>query len=121
MRDVDQCALLYLGVALRSPVRQAPRVQLRMPGKSGVYGVDDEVEEIGLICRVAVGAGEDHPVRAAGSKHLSTGSPEVGKEMAPGATVSRRFASHQASIHCLVVAGLNGQIKLRVDLRLEDR
>src|SRR5574341_454048 len=41
--------------------------------------------------------------------------------MAPGATVPGRFASHQASIHRLVVAGLNGQIKLWVDLRLEDR
>src|SRR5262249_30290190 len=114
-------ALLYLGVTLRNPVRQAPSIQIRMPRKGGVYGVDDVVEEIGLVCRVAVGASEDHPIGAAGSEHFGTSSPEMGKEMAPGATVPGRLARHQASIHRLVIEGLYSQIKLRVDLWLEDR
>src|SRR3989442_9383639 len=121
MRDVHQRALLYLGVALRNPGRKALSVQIRMPGQSGVYGVDDEVEEIGLVCSVAVGAGEDYPVGAAGSEHLCTSGLEMGKEMSPGATVPGRLASHQASIHRLVIAGLNGHIELRVELRLQDR
>src|SRR3989442_10449615 len=81
MRDVHQRALLYLGVALRNPGRKAPSVQMWMPCQSGVHGMDDEVEEIGLICRVAVGASEGHPVGAAGSEHLCTSGPEMGKEM----------------------------------------
>ena len=92
-----------------------------MPGQSGVYGVDDEVEEIGLVCRVAVGAGEDYPVGAAGSEHLCTSGLEMGKEMSSSATVPGRFASHQASIHRLVIASLNSHIELRVELRLQDR
>src|SRR4030095_1117576 len=54
MRDVHQRALLYLGVALRNPGRQALSVQVWMPSKSGVHGVDDEVQEIGLNGRRVV-------------------------------------------------------------------
>src|SRR5437867_1654312 len=75
MRDVHECALLYLSVALRKPGRKALSVQVWIPGKSGVHGVDDEVEEIGLICSIAVGASKNHPVGAAGSEHLCTGGP----------------------------------------------
>src|SRR5712691_7076162 len=121
MRDVHERALLYLGVALRNPGRKAPSVQICMPGKSAVHGVNDEVEEIGLICGVAVGASKNYPVGAAGSEHLCTGVLEMGKEMSPGATVPGRFTSNQASIHGLVIACLNGDIEFRVDLRLEDR
>ena len=121
MRDVHQRTLLYLGVALRNPGRQALSVQVWMPGQSGVHGVDDKVEEIGLICSVAVGASKNHPVGAAGGEHFHTGGLEMGKEMSPGATVPRRFASNQAAIHGLVIACLNGHIELQVDLRLEDR
>src|SRR5215510_1926537 len=121
MRDVHQCALLYLGVALRNPGRKALSVQVWMPGKSGVHGVDDEVQKISLICGVAVGASKNHPVGAAGSEHLRTSSPEMGEEMAPGTTVPGRFASNQALIHRLMIACLNDRIELRVDLRLEDR
>src|SRR2546428_3786325 len=106
MRDVHECALLYLRVALRNPGRKALSVQVWIPGKSGVHGVDDEVEEISLICSVAVGASKNHPVGAAGSEHLRTGGLEMGKEMSPGATVPRRLASHQAAIHRLVIACL---------------
>src|SRR5439155_4545662 len=121
MRDIHERALLYLSVALRNPGHKALSVQVWMPCQSGVHGVDDEVEEIGLICSVAIGAGEDYPVGAASSEHLRTGGLEVGKEMASGTTVPGRFASHQASIHRLVIACLNGHIELRVELRLEDR
>src|SRR5712691_8312428 len=77
MRDVHERALLYLGVALRNPGRKALSVQVWMPCQSVVHGVDDEVEEIGLIGSVAVGAGEDHPVGAAGSEHLCPGGLEM--------------------------------------------
>src|SRR4029450_12216755 len=121
MRDVYQRALLYLGVALCNPGRKALSVQVWMPSKSGVHGVDDEVQEIGLICSVAVGASKNHPVGAASSEHLHTSSSEMSKEMTPGATVPRRRTSHQALIHGLVIACLNGCIELRIDLGLEDR
>src|SRR5262252_7906355 len=121
MRDVHERALLYLSMALCNPGRKAPGVQIWMSGQGSVHGVDDEVEEIGLIGGVAVGASKHHPVGAAGSEHLYTGGLEMGKEMAPGATVPRRLASHQAVIHGLMIAGLNSRIELRVDLRLEDR
>src|SRR5262245_45717734 len=121
MCNVHQHALLYLGVALRNPGRKALSVQVWMPCKGSVHGVDDKVQEIGLICSIAVGASKNHPVGAAGSEHLGTGSLEMGKEMAPGATVPRRLASNQAVIHGLVIACLNGRIELRMDLRLEDR
>ena len=121
MRDVHECALLYLGMALRNPGRKALSVQVWMPCQSSVHSMDDEVEEIRLICSVAVGASKNHPVGAAGREHFRTGGPEMGKEMAPGATVPGRFASNQAAIHRLVIACLNGHIELRVDLRLEDR
>ena len=41
--------------------------------------------------------------------------------MASSATIPRRCASHQALIHGLVIACLNGRIELRIDLGLEDR
>src|SRR5262249_25184171 len=113
MRDVHERALLYLRMALRYPGRKALSVQVWMPCQSGVHGVDNEVEEIGLICSIAVGTSEDYPVGAAGSEHFRTGSPEMGKEMASGATVPRWFASYQASIHGLVIARLNGHIELQ--------
>ena len=121
MRDVHERTLLYLGVALRNPGRKALSVQVWMPAQSGVHGVDDEVEEIGLICSVAVGASKNHPVGAASGEHFHTGGLEMSKEMSPGATVPGRFASNQAAIHGLVIACLNGHIELQVDLRLEDR
>src|SRR5262249_61671797 len=106
---------------LCNPGHKALSVQSGMPCQSGMYGVDDEVQEICLICRVAVGASADHPIGATSSEHLRTGGAEMGKEMAPGATVTGRFASNQALVHRLVIAGLNGPIELRVDLRLENR
>src|SRR5215831_8167051 len=121
MRDVHECALLDLGAALCNPGRKAFSVQSGMPCQSGMYGVDDEVQEIGLICRVAVGASADHPIGATRCEHLRTGGAEMGKEMAPGATVAGRFTSNQALIHCLVIASFNDPVELRVDLRLEDR
>src|SRR5262249_28766426 len=121
MRDVHERTLLYLDMALRNPGRKALSVQVWIPCKSGVHGVDNEVEEIGLICSIAVGASKNHPVGAAGSEHLRTGGLKMGKEMSSGATVPRRFASYQASIHGLVIACLNGVVELRVDLWLEDR
>src|SRR4029450_7429854 len=113
MRDVHECTLLYLSVALRNPGRKALSVQVWMPCQSGVHGVDNEMEEIGLICSVAVGARGDHPVGAAGGEHFRTGGLKMGKEMSPSATVPRRFASYQALIHCLVIASLNGRIELQ--------
>src|SRR5262245_41359535 len=107
MCDVYHRALLYLGVALRNPGRKALSVQGWMPCQRAVYGVDDEVQEIGLICSIAVGASKNHPVGAAGSEYLRTGGPEMRKEMAPGATVPGRFVSNQALIHGLVIACLN--------------
>ena len=74
MRDVHECALLYLSVALRHPGRKALSVQGWMPAKGGVHGVDDEVEKIGLICSVAVRASKNHPVGAASGEHFHTGS-----------------------------------------------
>src|SRR5438093_9673160 len=94
MRDVHECALLYLGMALRNPGRKALSVQVWMPCQSSVHSMDDEVEEIRLICSVAVGASKNHPVGAAGREHLGTGGLEMGKEMSPGATIPGRFASH---------------------------
>src|SRR4029450_5852884 len=110
MRDVHQRALLYLGVALRNPGRKALSVQVWMPSKSGVHGVDDEVQEIGLICSVAVGASKNHPVGAASSEHLHAGGPELCKEMTPGATVPGRFASHQALTHRLERRCAHGRV-----------
>src|SRR5262249_3020806 len=119
--DVHECTLLYLGMALRNPVRKAPGVQAWMPCQSGVHGVDDEVEEIGLICSIAIGASKNHPVGAAGGAHLRASGLEMGKEVAPGATVPGGFASNQALIHGLVIACLDGRIEFKVDFRLEDR
>src|SRR5262249_17482645 len=120
MRDVHECALLDLGVALCNPGRKALGVHSGMPCQSSVHGVDNEVEEIGLICMVAVGATAHYPVRATCSEHLRTGGAEMDKEMTPGTTIARRFASNQALIHGLVIASLNGPVELWVDLRLED-
>src|SRR5262245_54159042 len=121
MRDGHQRALLYLSVTLRNPGRKALSVQVWMPCQGSVHGVDDKVQEIGLICSIAVGASKNHPVRAACSEHFRTGGPEMRKEMAPGPTVPGRFASHQALIHGLVIACLNGRVELSIDLWLEDR
>jgi hypothetical protein len=121
MRDVHECTLLYLSVALRDPGRKALGIQVWLPGKGGVEGVDDEVEKIRLIGGVAVGASKHHPVGAAGGEYLHTDGPEMRKEMSPGATVPGRFACKQTAIHRLVIADLNGGIELSLDLRLEDR
>src|SRR5688572_4788937 len=121
MRDVHECTLLYLTVALRNPGRKALCVQVWLRAKGGVHGVNDEVEKIGLIGSVTVGASKHHPVGAASSEHFHTGGPEMSKEMSPGTTVPGRFASNQAAIHRLVIADLNGRIELSIDLRLEDR
>src|SRR5262245_40027524 len=121
MRDVHERTLLYLGVALRNPGRKTSGVQIWMSGQSGVHGMYDEVQEIGLIGSVAVRAGKYHPIGAAGGLHFRTGGLQMGKEMASSATVPGRFASNQAAIHGLVIAGLNSRVELRVDLRLKDR
>ena len=92
-----------------------------MPGEHQVDCVDDVVQEIGLICGVAVGAGENHPIGAAGREHIHRSRPEVGKQTAPGATVSRRLAVQHTLVDRLMVAGLNDPIELRVALWLEGR
>jgi len=92
-----------------------------MPGEHQVNCVDDVVQEIGLFCGVAVGAGENHPIGAAGREHIHRSRPEVGKQTAPGATVSRRLAVQHTLVDRLMVAGLNSPIELRVALRLEGR
>src|SRR5262249_39414168 len=121
MRDVHECALLDLGVALCNPGRKAFSVQSGMPCHSGMYGVDVEMQQIGLICTPAVGTSADRPIGATRSEPLRTGGAEMGKEMAPGPTVAGRFASNQALIHCLVIASFNAPLELRLDLRLEGR
>src|SRR5439155_26598874 len=78
-------------------------------------------QEIGLICGVAVGAGENHPIGAAGREHIHRSRPEVGKQTAPGPTVSRRLAVQHTLVDRLMVAGLDSPIELRVALRLEGR
>src|SRR6202035_5340822 len=93
--------------------------QVGMPGEHQVDCADDVVQEIGLICGVAVGAGEDHPIGAAGREHIHRSRPEVRKQTAPGATVSRRLAVQHTLVDRLMVAGLDGPIELRVALRLE--
>src|ERR1700726_2316370 len=90
-----------------------------MPGEHQVDCADNVVQEIGLICGVAVGAGENHPIGAAGREHIHRSRPEVGKETAPGATVSRRLAVQHTLVDRLMVAGLNSPIELCVALRLE--
>ena len=121
MRHIDECTLFYLGVALGHPAAQALCIQVGMSGERHVDGVDDVVQEIGLICGIAVSAGENQPIGAAGREHIYPSRPEVGKQTAPGATVSRRLAVPQALIDRLMVAGLNGTIELCVAFRLEDR
>ena len=79
MRDVYECAVLYLGMALRHPGAEALCVQLGMPGQRRADGMDDIVQEIGLIGRITVGASENHPIGAAGSDHIHPGSSQVGK------------------------------------------
>src|SRR5215469_10212484 len=92
-----------------------------MPGEHQVDCVDDVVQEIGFICVVAAGAGENHPIGPAGREHIHRSRPEVGKQTAPGATVSRRLAVKHTLVDRLMVAALNSPIELRVTLRLEDR
>src|SRR3984893_6581024 len=92
-----------------------------MPGEHQVDCADDVVQEIGLICGIAVGAGENHPIGAAGREHIHGSRPEVGKQTAPGATVSRRLAVQYTLVDRLMVAGLDSPIELRVALRLEGR
>src|SRR5438105_15759694 len=121
MGDVHECTLLDLGVALRYPGAKALCVQVGMPGEHQVDCVNDVVQEIGLICGVAVGAGENHPIGAAGREHIHRSRPEVGKQTAPGATVSRRLAVQHTLVDRLMVASLNGPIELWVALRLEGR
>src|SRR6516225_6599447 len=92
-----------------------------MPGEHQVDCVDDVVQEIGLICGVAVGASENHPIGAAGSEYLHRSRSEIGKQTASGATVSRRLAVQHTFVDRPMVAGLDSPIELRVALRLEDR
>src|SRR6516164_10191465 len=92
-----------------------------MPGEHQVDCVDDVVQEIGLICGVAVGASENHPIGAAGSEYLHRSRSEIGKQTASGATVSRRLAVQHTFVDRPMVAGLESFIELRVALRLEDR
>src|SRR6516164_1584988 len=92
-----------------------------MPGEHQVDCVDDVVQEIGLICGVAVGASENHPIGAAGREYIHRSRPEVGKQTAPGATVSRRLAVHHTLVDCLMVAGLNSPIEVRIALGLHGR
>ena len=96
-----------LGRTLRHPVAQALRVQLGMPGQRRADGVDDIVQEIGLISRMAVGA-RNHPIGAAGSHHIHPGRSQVGKQTPAGATVSRRLAVQLRLVNRLMVAGFNG-------------
>src|SRR5215470_7835745 len=121
MGDVDEYTLLDLGVALRHPGAYALCVQVGTPGEHQVDCVDDVVQEIGFICVVAAGAGENHPIGPAGREHIHRSRPEVGKQTAPGATVSRRLAVKHTLVDRPMVAALNSPIELRVTLRLEDR
>src|SRR6266705_2674193 len=92
-----------------------------MPCEHQVDCVDDVVQKIGLICGVAVGAGENHPIGPAGREHLHRSRAEVSKQTAPSATVSRRLAVQHTLVDRLMVASLNGPIELRVALRLKGR
>jgi len=78
-----------------------------MPGQRRADGVDDIVQEIGLISRMAVGA-RNHPIGAAGSHHIHPGRSQVGKQTPAGATVSRRLAVQLRLVNRLMVAGFNG-------------
>src|SRR6516165_10952169 len=94
--------------ATQAPKRSASRW---MPGEHQVDCVDDVVQEIGLICGVAVDAGENHPIGAAGSEYLHRSRPEMGKQTASGATVSRRLAVQHTFVDRPMVAGLDSFIE----------
>src|SRR5215467_14532950 len=87
MRDVYECALLYLGVALRHPGAQAFCVQLGMPGQRRADGVDDIVQEIGLMGRRAAGTSENHPITAAGGNHIHPRRSPLGTPTPAGSRV----------------------------------
>src|SRR5215510_11237627 len=121
MCHVYQGSLLHLGVALLNPGGKTCSVQVRVRCKRRVNSMDDEVEEVGFIGKVALRAGRNHPTGAAHVEHCRSHSPKMGKEMSPGSTVSRWFARNDAPVHRLVIESLNCGIQCRVDLWLEDR
>ncbi len=75
MRDVDQGAVFDLRVALVHPTREALRVEFRVVGERRMDGVDDVMEEISLVVRVAFRTRKYHPVGATGVEHLGTQRP----------------------------------------------
>src|SRR5262249_56177657 len=78
-------------------------------------------QEISMMWGVGIGGGENERIGGAGREHNHRSRPEVGKQTAPGATVSRRLAVQHTSVDRLMVAGLNSPVELRVALRLEGR
>ena len=121
MRDVHQRSCLDLGMALGDPARQAAGFELWMAAQGGADGMDNEMQEIGFIAGIALGAGEDDPVGAARLQNLHPSRAQMCEQVPPGATVTRQVAGNTPLVHGLMIERLDLRIECRVDLRLQDR
>ena len=119
MGDVGQFPGFDLAVALGNPGLKAGVIQLGVAPQGPADGVDDKVEEVGLIAKIAVRAGKDHPVGAARCDHPGAGLFEAPEEPAPGTTAARGPAPALARVHGVVIQGFDQGVQVRVDGRLE--
>lgn len=118
--DVDEFARFDLAMARFDPAGEARRVDVGMLDERGVHGVDDEVEKVGFIVRVASSGGKDKPVGATGIQHLHTGFLHGVKEVAACVAVTGWLPVGDAFVHGAVIEGFDVGIEHGVDGRLED-
>ena len=75
MGNVDQLATLDLGVTFCDPPIKARLFERRVIAKGAGHRLDDKVQEIGFIGRVACLAGKDHPIGAASGQNVDACIP----------------------------------------------
>ena len=81
----------------------------------------DVMEKVGLVFRIPIGNGKDHPIGAPSIEDLAPARLQIGEEVTPSAAVARGFSGGDTLVHGLMVERGYFCIENRIDHRLEDR
>ena len=60
--DIDEGAIFNLSMTPGNPVREAILIELRMLAQREIDGVDNEVQEVSFVSRVAILTSLDDPI-----------------------------------------------------------
>jgi hypothetical protein len=121
MGDIDEGTLLDLVVAFPGPRGKELGVQIWVSIEGDMYCVNNMMEKVGLVFRVAIGSRKDHPIGTAGVEQLDTTRSYGGKEVTSGAAIARGFSRNHSVVHGLVVERGYLCVENWINLGLENR